>query len=75
MNFFLALLSAGNTPSKPATNLVYLALDEAVSEMTGKYIIGKNPVKSSDISYQSDLQKELWEKSELITGMKFPVST
>ena len=75
LNFFLGLASVGNTPNKPAANLVYLALDEAVSEMTGKYIIGKNAVKSSDISYQSDLQKELWNKSESITGMKFPVTT
>ena len=74
LNFFLRLASVGNTPNKPAANLVYLALDERVSTMTGKYIIGKNPVKSSDISYQSDLQKELWNKSESITGTEFPVT-
>ena len=58
------------TPEQGAETMVYLSSSPDVKGVTGKYWDNKKPIKSSDISYDRDQQKRLWEVSEAITGME-----
>jgi len=51
---------------KGARTNVYLASSEDVEGISGKYFNKCKPVKSSDVSYNDDDQKRLWEMSEII---------
>tara|TARA_B100000029_G_scaffold95637_1_gene85693 strand:- start:290 stop:1144 length:855 start_codon:yes stop_codon:yes gene_type:complete len=51
---------------KGARTNVYLASSEDVEGISGKYFNKCKPVKSSDVSYNDDDQKRLWEMSENI---------
>lgn len=51
---------------KGARTNVYLASSKDVEGISGKYFNKCKPVKSSDVSYNDDDQKRLWEMSENI---------
>ncbi len=57
------------SPQKGAETLVYLASAAEVEGVTGKYWQDKMPVSSSDISYDCEQQKKLWEFSAAATGV------
>jgi NAD(P)-dependent dehydrogenase (short-subunit alcohol dehydrogenase family) len=57
------------TPEQGADNTVYLATSPDVEGITGKYFVKRDAVLSSSISYDEELARQLWEKSEKITGL------
>ncbi len=58
------------TPVKGAETLVYLASSEDVAGVTGKYWKDKMQERSSEISYDREHQRRLWEFSASITGVE-----
>ena len=62
-----APVSAGSETS------VYLAASEEVENITGKYFVDKKPAASSKISYDKELQEELWNLTlKMLNVKKFP---
>ncbi|BDQ03758.1 SDR family oxidoreductase [Ignavibacterium sp.] len=59
------------TPKQAAQTIVYLANSVEVKGQTAKYFFDMNEKKSSQLSYDKALQKNLWEMSEeLVKGIK-----
>lgn len=52
------------SPKKGAETTIFLASSPSVEGISGKYFIGNEAVKSSDLSYDQGLQKELWNYSQ-----------
>jgi NAD(P)-dependent dehydrogenase (short-subunit alcohol dehydrogenase family) len=52
-----------------AETSIYLATSPEVENVTGKYFIGKNPVKSSTESYNESFAQRLWQVSEKLTKL------
>ena len=50
-------------PEKGAETSIYLASSPAVEGVTGKYFIEQKAVRSSDLSYDPDIARKLWEVS------------
>ena len=48
---------------------VYLLSSKEVEGVSGKYFTKKEVKKTSDISYDKNAQKRLWELSEQLTGI------
>lgn len=63
----------GKTSEEGAETSIYLASSDEVSDITGKYFVDKELVRSSKVSYEKDQWKRLWEISEKMTGFDFPV--
>lgn len=57
------------SPQKGAETLVYLASAPDAQGVTGKYWLDKKPVQSSEISYNREQQKQLWDFSAEATGV------
>lgn len=57
------------SPQRGAETLVYLASASEVAGTSGKYWNEKKQKRSSDISYDREQQKELWEFSAEATGV------
>ncbi|MBC8061165.1 MAG: SDR family oxidoreductase [Clostridiaceae bacterium] len=57
------------TPLQGASTAIYLATSEEVQTVTGKYFYKKKPIKSSKLSYEKELSKNLWNLSEQLTGL------
>lgn len=74
MKFFTSIAQRlfAKSPEQGAETLVYLASSADVANMTGKYWVDKQTRKSTDISYNRDQQRQLWELSEDITGIAQP---
>jgi NAD(P)-dependent dehydrogenase (short-subunit alcohol dehydrogenase family) len=51
---------------KGAKTSIYLASSPEVNGITGKYFIKSKPVKSSNVSYNLETQKRLWDLSERV---------
>jgi NAD(P)-dependent dehydrogenase (short-subunit alcohol dehydrogenase family) len=54
----------GNTLSEGAETPVYLASSEEVEGVTGKYFVKKRETESAKLSYDENIQEEMWEVSE-----------
>jgi NAD(P)-dependent dehydrogenase (short-subunit alcohol dehydrogenase family) len=54
-----------------AKTLINAAIAPEVENMTGKYFVNNHPVSSTDITYNTEIQKKLWKKTEEIIGMEF----
>jgi len=50
---------------------VYLASSEEVKNVSGKYFVNRRESSSSQISYNVEVQEQLWELSEKMTAVKF----
>jgi retinol dehydrogenase 14 len=57
------------SPEKGAETSVYLASSPDVAGVTGKYFEKKMPKRSSEITYDETIAKELWDASLKITGL------
>ena len=57
------------SPRKGAETLVYLASSPDVAGITGKYWKDKTQQRSSDLSYDREQQRKLWEFSADATGV------
>lgn len=53
-----------------AQTSIYLASSPEVEDVTGKYFVKKEAVRSSSISYDEAAAKRLWQISEEMTGIK-----
>jgi NAD(P)-dependent dehydrogenase (short-subunit alcohol dehydrogenase family) len=51
------------TPAQGAETVIYLAASPEVDKVTGKYFYKKKEKRSSELSYNNDLQKQLWDFS------------
>lgn len=58
------------TPEKGAETLVHLASSSELTGVTGKYWKDKQQIPSSEISYDLEQQRRLWEFSAAITGVE-----
>ena len=60
------------SPEQGADTLVYLAASPEVEGMTDKYLVDRKVKSASDVAYDETTRKELWEASEVLTGLKVP---
>ena len=63
--------SGGSRIQEGSITSVYLATSPEVESVSGKYFSNSRQAKSSAISYDRDIQKQLWELSEEMIGEKF----
>ena len=59
-------------PEEGAKTPVFLASSPAVANESGKYYRYCAPMGTSEISYDPEVQRRLWEVSESLTGFTFP---
>ena len=71
MRFFFKAMKTlfGRKPRKGAETLVYLASAADVAGISAKYFFDKKQLRSSDLSYDRDQQRRLWELSAEATGV------
>jgi NAD(P)-dependent dehydrogenase (short-subunit alcohol dehydrogenase family) len=58
------------SPEKGAETIVFLASSPAVEGVTGKYFRRNREVPSSEISYDEDAARKLWDASLDLTGLE-----
>jgi NAD(P)-dependent dehydrogenase (short-subunit alcohol dehydrogenase family) len=56
-------------PAVSGANLARLALDPSVHGWTGVYVEGRSAIRSSEVSYDRELQADLWALSAELTGL------
>ncbi|MFX1394877.1 MAG: SDR family oxidoreductase [Promethearchaeota archaeon] len=61
----------GAPVSEGAKNLIYVAMAPKLEKVSGKYFENKHIKPSKDITYDKELQRKLWKKTEEIIGLKF----
>ncbi len=59
-----AMGSVGAPVSKGADTLIYAATAPELENISGEYLINNKTEPSKDITYNKDLQKRLWQKTE-----------
>ena len=59
------------TPEGGADTAVYLATAPEVADTTGGYFANRRPIRSSRLSYDTDVQRRLWDASESLTGVRW----
>ncbi|HCA80779.1 MAG TPA: short-chain dehydrogenase [Bacteroidetes bacterium] len=57
------------SPEKGAETLIWLASSDQVAGVTGKYFLDKREIRSSNISYDLALAKQLWDVSSKLTAL------
>jgi len=68
LNFFRKLLA--KNPQKTANEIFDICTDDYYLELSGKYFFNYKEIKSSDLSYNRNLQDKLWIKSlEMISSL------
>ncbi|XP_072900305.1 polyprenol dehydrogenase isoform X2 [Hemitrygon akajei] len=58
------------TPSQGASTVIYAAVSPSLEGSGGFYLANGQKVKSADISYNEDLQRELWNQSCKLVGIR-----
>jgi len=56
------------TPEQGAETIIYLTTSPKVERVTGKYFFKEKEKRSSEISYNKEIQKRLWEISLRLVG-------
>jgi NAD(P)-dependent dehydrogenase (short-subunit alcohol dehydrogenase family) len=59
-------------PEDGAETPVYLASSPEVAGVSGKYFRYCRPFGTSQVSYDRDVQRRLWEESERLTSYTYP---
>lgn len=59
------------SPERGADTSLYLATSPEVEGITGRFFVRKQPVASSDASYDPTLARRLWRASESLVGQEF----
>jgi len=57
------------SPEQGADNSIYLASCPDVAEMSGRYFVKREPVRSSPLSYDERVAQRLWDVSENLVGL------
>jgi NAD(P)-dependent dehydrogenase (short-subunit alcohol dehydrogenase family) len=65
--------TSGKTPEDGAEIMIYLASAEEAGAFRGKFFMEGVAVRSSAISYDEKVAQRLWEVSERMTGIPFPL--
>jgi NAD(P)-dependent dehydrogenase (short-subunit alcohol dehydrogenase family) len=63
--------SGGGPPTIGAKTLIYAATAPELENTTAKYLVNNQPTTSNKITYDREIQKRLWKKTEEILGIKF----
>jgi NAD(P)-dependent dehydrogenase (short-subunit alcohol dehydrogenase family) len=63
--------SGGSSVTEGAKTSVFLASSPEVEGVTGKYFVNKKETRSSTITYDSRIRKQLWDLSEEMTGIRY----
>lgn len=58
------------SPEKGAETIIWLASSDQVDGITGRYFLDKREIRSSGISYNASLAKQLWDISSELTSPK-----
>jgi retinol dehydrogenase-14 len=58
-------------PSEGAETPAYLASSSDVADVTGKYFRYCRPFGTNEVSYDTAVQRRLWEESERLTGFRY----
>jgi NAD(P)-dependent dehydrogenase (short-subunit alcohol dehydrogenase family) len=61
--------TSGKTPEDGAGTIIYLASAEKAGAFRGKFFREGKSVRSSEISYDEDIARRLWQQSAMMTGM------
>ncbi|MFX0144497.1 MAG: SDR family oxidoreductase [Candidatus Hodarchaeota archaeon] len=69
--FTKLLFSFAKSPEKGAETSIYLASSPDVENISGKYFIDKKEAKSSSITYDQSIAKQLWDVSVKLTHVDF----
>jgi len=59
------------SPKKGAKTSIYLASSPDIQGVSGKYFIKRKEVESTEVSYDEELAKDLWERSKALTNCDF----
>lgn len=54
-----------------ANTLIFAATSPELESVSGKYLVNNHSISSKDITYNKELQKMLWNKTEELIGIKF----
>ncbi|MFX0027332.1 MAG: SDR family NAD(P)-dependent oxidoreductase [Candidatus Hermodarchaeota archaeon] len=63
--------SGGAPLSDGAKTLIFAALAPELENVSGKYVVNNRSELSKDITYNKEIQKRLWKKTEEIIGIEF----
>ena len=63
----------GKTSEEGAETPIYLASSPEVDNVIGKYFADKQQKRSSEASYDREAWKRLWQLSEKMTGLTYPI--
>ncbi|MFX0019821.1 MAG: SDR family NAD(P)-dependent oxidoreductase [Promethearchaeota archaeon] len=63
--------SGGASLLDGAKTLIFAALAPQLETVTGKYFVNNHQAPSKDITYNNEIQKRLWKKTEDILGIEF----
>jgi NAD(P)-dependent dehydrogenase (short-subunit alcohol dehydrogenase family) len=66
-------IEGGITVSKGAEALIYVATAPELEKVTGKYFTNNIPELSKTITYNKEMQKKLWLRTEEIIGRNFKI--
>jgi retinol dehydrogenase-14 len=58
------------SPRKGAETVIWLATSSEVEGVSGKYFRDKKEIRSSEISYNVDIARRLWQVSAELTGVE-----
>ena len=64
----------GAPVSVGAENLIYVAIEQKLEKVSGKYFNNKKPEPSKEITYDKEIQRKLWRETENILGKTFKIS-
>lgn len=64
-----AAFSGGSPVSEGARNLIFAATAEEIAGVTGKYFYDRQATRTTDITYDPTVRKQLWEMSLEMTGL------
>ncbi len=63
--------SGGASLVDGAKTLIFAALAPEIKGISGKYFVNNRSEPSKDITYNAEIQRKLWKKTEKIVGMEF----
>ncbi len=59
------------TPKQGAETIIYLATSSDIEGVSGKFFFENKQRQAAELAYDASLQKQLWELSETLCGVKF----